>query len=96
MKKLLLLSVIGLVGCGTNRTYIQHGDKALVSGRKVYFIDCDLTREIIKPQWDKGSYGDSMKVFLVDTATFRDMCKKASPCGCSPAGTVANKSVTKT
>jgi hypothetical protein len=96
MKKLLLLSVIGLVGCGTNRTYIQHGDKALVSGRKVYFIDCDLTREIIKPQWDKGSYGDSMKVFLVDTATFRDMCKKAAPCGCSPAGTVANKSVTKT
>ena len=96
MKKLLFISVIGLVGCGTNRTYIQHGDKALVSGRKVYFIDCDLTREIIKPQWDKGSYGDSMRVFLVDTATFNNMCKKATPCGCSPARTVANKSVTKT
>lgn len=96
MKKLLYISVLGLFGCGTNRTYIQHGDKALVDGHKVYFIDCDLTREIIKPQWDKGLYGDTMKVFLVDTSTFMNMCRKATPCGCSPAGTVATKSVTKT
>jgi len=96
MKKILFISVLGLFGCGTNRTYIQHGDKALVDGHKVYFIDCDLTREVIKPQWDKGSYGDTMKVYLVDSLTFMNMCKKASPCGCSPAGTTANKNVTKT
>ena len=97
MKKILFISALGLVGCGTNRTYIQHSDVAIVSsdGKEIYIADT-LHGPMIYNCWVNDCYGDSTTAHLLPphSIEWKKVRKKSVPCNCSSGATT--KSVTKT
>jgi P pilus assembly chaperone PapD len=84
MKKIILILVVGIMsGCKSNQTLVRLSEISVgkVETEKVtdLYIKNGGFGPFLYQAWMDGIWGNNVKVHLVDSVKFRNMCDKTAP-----------------